>query len=87
MELDETGNLHVVHLGRRQVLVVSPEGKVIRREPDGNLTTSNVAFAEPKMDKLFVTGGNPGALSRLDLGVRGLTLLPAPGQVDGPSPR
>ena len=86
MELDETGNLHVAHLGMRQVQVVSPEGKVIRRDLDGNLTTSNVAFADPKMDKLLVTGGNPGALFRLDLGVRGLTILPALGQVDGASP-
>jgi hypothetical protein len=42
------------------------------------LTTSNVAFAGPAMDRLYVTGGEPGALFRLDLpGVRGLTILPA----------
>jgi gluconolactonase len=75
--LDAEGNLYVAHYGMRQVQVISPEGKVIRRYPGGNLTTSNVAFAGTRMDQLFVTGGEPGALFRLDLpGVRGLTILP-----------
>jgi gluconolactonase len=76
--LDAAGNLYVAHYGMRQVQVVSPEGKLIRRYPGGNLTTSNVAFAGPAMDKLYLTGGDPGALFRLDLqGVKGLTILPA----------
>jgi gluconolactonase len=75
--LDAGGNLYVAHYGMRQVQVVSPEGKLIRRYPGGNLTTSNVAFAGPAMDRLYVTGGEPGALFRLDLpGVKGLTILP-----------
>jgi gluconolactonase len=75
--LDAEGNLYVAHYGMRQVQVVSPEGQVIRRYPGGNLTTSNVAFAGPRMDQLYVTGGEPGALFRLDLaGVKGLTILP-----------
>ena len=68
----------------RQVQVLDPHGKLIRRLPGGNLTTSNVAFAGPRMDQLFVTGAlgksdsSQGALFRLDLaGVRGLTILPA----------
>ncbi len=77
MALDADGNLYVAHYGMRQVQVVSPEGTVIRRYPGGNLTTSNVAFAGPDMSQLYVTGGQPGALFRLDLkGVRGLTILP-----------
>ncbi|HEV3121249.1 MAG TPA: SMP-30/gluconolactonase/LRE family protein, partial [Isosphaeraceae bacterium] len=75
--LDADGNLFVAHYGMRQVEVVSPSGEVIRRYPGGNLTTSNVAFAGPKMDQLYMTGGDPGALFRLDLGVKGLTILPA----------
>ncbi len=75
--LDAAGNLFVAHYGMRQVQVVSPLGKLIRRYPGGNLTTSNVAFAGPKMDRLYMTGGTPGALFRLDLpGVTGLTILP-----------
>jgi gluconolactonase len=75
--LDADGNLFVAHYGMRQVQVVSPEGKLIRRYPGGNLTTSNVAFAGPAMDRLYLTGGDPGALFRLDLpGVKGLTILP-----------
>ncbi len=75
--LDSEGNLYVAHYGMRQVQVISPEGKIVRRYPGGNLTTSNVAFAGPKMDQLYLTGGEPGALFRLDLpGVKGLTILP-----------
>lgn len=74
--LDVDGNLYVAHYGMRQVQVISPEGKVIRRYPGGNLTTSNVAFAGPGMDQLYMTGGEPGALFRLDLGVKGLVILP-----------
>lgn len=74
--LDAAGNLYVAHYGMRQVQVVSPEGKVIRRYPGGNLTTSNVCFAGPKLDQVYVTGGNPGCLFRLDLGVPGLEIRP-----------
>ena len=77
MALDADGNLFVAHYGMRQVEVVSPEGEVIRRYPGGNLTTSNVAFAGDDLDELYVTGGSPGALYRLDLKVKGLRILPA----------
>jgi len=75
--LDDAGNLYVAHYGMRQVQVISPDGKLIRRYPAGNLTTSNVAFAGEKMDQLYMTGGDPGGLFRLDLpGVKGLVILP-----------
>jgi gluconolactonase len=75
--LDAEGNLFVAHFGMRQVQVVSPSGKLLRSYPGGNLTTSNVAFAGPDMDQLYITGGDPGGLFRLDLpGVKGLTILP-----------
>ncbi len=83
MCLDEDGNLYVAHYGMRQVQVLDPQGKIIRRYPAGNLMTSNVAFGGPNMDQLFITGGlesegsGPGVLFRLDLkGVRGLNILP-----------
>jgi gluconolactonase len=75
--LDAEGNLFIAHYGMRQVQVVSPQGKLIRRYPGGNLTTSNVAFAGTAMDRLYMTGGDPGALFRLDLpGAKGLVILP-----------
>jgi gluconolactonase len=56
---------------------IDPDGKLIRRYPAGNLTTSNVAFSGDKMDRLYVTGGDPGGLYRLDLpGAKGLVILP-----------
>jgi gluconolactonase len=81
--LDQEGNLYVAHYGMRQVQVLSPEGKLLRRYPGGNLTTSNVAFGGPGMDQLYITGAlgeektTKGALFRLDLkGVKGLKVLP-----------
>jgi gluconolactonase len=76
MALDAAGNLYVAHYGMRQVQVIDPQGRIVRRYPGGNLETSNVAFAGPNLDRLYVTGGQPGALYRLDLGVRGLAILP-----------
>ncbi len=81
MCLDAAGNLYVAHYGMQQVQVLSPEGKLLRRYPGGNVTTSNVAFGGPRRDQLFVTGGlgaeaGGGGLFRLDLGVPGLNVLP-----------
>jgi gluconolactonase len=83
MCLDQDGNLYVAHYGMHQVQVLSPEGKLLRRYPGGNLTTSNVAFGGAKMDQLYITGAlgeektTRGGLFRLDLkGVKGLQILP-----------
>ena len=83
MTLDEAGNLYVAHYGMKQVQVISPEGKVIRRYAGGTLTTSNVAFGGKNMSDLYVTGalgkeqGTKGGLYKLELeGVKGLTILP-----------
>jgi gluconolactonase len=79
---DADGNLYVAHYGMKQVQVIDKSGKVIRRYPGGNLTTSNVAFGGPNRDELFVTGGlvgeggSAGGVFRLDLGVKGLRILP-----------
>lgn len=82
MALDEAGNLYVAHYGMRTVQVLSPDGTLLRSYPGGNLTTSNVAFAGPNLDQLYITGAladektSKGAVWRLDLkGVRGLKLL------------
>lgn len=80
--LDAAGNLYVAHYGMKQVQVLNPEGKLIRQFDGGNVTTSNVAFSGPNMDQLFITGGigpeaGEGGLFRIDLGVKGLVILPA----------
>ena len=83
MCLDAAGNLYVAHFGMQRVQVLSPAGKLLASLPAGNLTTSNVAFGGPDADQLFVTGalpeseGSKGAVFRLDLGVKGLPVLPA----------
>jgi gluconolactonase len=78
--LDAAGNLFVAHYGMKQVQVLDSTGKVIARYDGGNLTTSNVAFGGPAMDQLFITGAlqsGPGGLFRIDLGVKGLVILPS----------
>jgi gluconolactonase len=75
--LDAAGNLYVAHYGMRQIQVIDPQGRIIRRYPGGNLTTSNVCFAGPNMTRLFATGGEPGGVFKLDLqGTKGLVILP-----------
>jgi len=81
--LDADGNLYVAHYGMKQVQVLDKKGKLIRRYPGGNLTTSNVAFGGPKMDTLFITGGikgendSEGGFFKIELpGVKGLVILP-----------
>jgi gluconolactonase len=81
MCLDAAGNLYVAHYGMKQVQVLDRSGKLIRQYDGGNVTTSNVAFGGPKMDQLFITGGigpeaGEGGLFRIDLGVKGLVILP-----------
>jgi gluconolactonase len=81
MCLDAAGNLYVAHYGMKQVQVLDPGGKLIRQYDGGNVTTSNVAFGGPNMNQLFITGGigpeaGEGGLFRIDLGVKGLVILP-----------
>lgn len=81
MCLDAAGNLYVAHYGMKQVQVLDPSGKLVARYDGGNVTTSNVAFGGPKHDQLFITGGlgaeaGKGGLFRIDLGVKGLVILP-----------
>jgi gluconolactonase len=82
MCLDAAGNLYVAHYGMRQVQVLDQAGKLIRQYDGGNTTTSNVAFGGPQHNQLFITGGigpeaGEGGLFRIDLGTKGLVILPA----------
>jgi gluconolactonase len=63
MCLDAEGNLYVANYGMKQVQVLNPQGKLIRRYKGGNLSTTNVAFDGPNMDQLFVTGALGGEQS------------------------
>lgn len=82
MCLDADGNLYVAHYGMKQVQVLNSKGKLLGSYDGGNVTTSNVAFGGPKLDQLFITGGlgkeaGEGGLFRIDLGVKGLRILPS----------
>jgi gluconolactonase len=82
MALDESGNLYVAHYGMGQVQVFDPQGKFRASLSTGAVFTSNVAFAGPQVNQLFVTGSigpteqTTGLLVRLDLPwVKGLRIL------------
>jgi gluconolactonase len=82
MCLDAEGNLYVARFGTGRVEVFDPAGKHLRALDAGNITCSNVAFGGANHDQLFVTGGlgpigeAEGALYRLDIGIKGLKILP-----------
>ena len=78
LAVDEKGNVYVAHLGTSHVLVLSPQGKLVRTLPGGNYDVSNLVFGGKDLDQLFITGSagyrsnTEGRVFRLDLkGVRG----------------
>jgi len=73
---DASGNLYVAYPRIKDVLVLNSEGQAVRRYPMGN-PTSGLSFGGPYLDQLYVTVCEPGALMRLNLGVRGLDVRPA----------
>ncbi|MBI3910956.1 MAG: SMP-30/gluconolactonase/LRE family protein [Armatimonadetes bacterium] len=76
MAFDAEGRLWIAHYGMKAVHVVDPSGQLLATYDGGNRLTSNLCFAGPRFDQVYVTGGEPGALFRLDVGVPGLRLLP-----------
>ena len=73
------GNLYVAHFGMQQVQVLNSDGQLVGHYQGGNLRTSNVAFGESRMNRLFVADSlktGAGGLFRLDLNVNGLVILP-----------
>lgn len=78
MALDTEGRLWITHYGMKSVHVVDPAGKLLATYDGGNRLTSNICFAGPRFDQIYVTGGEPGALFRLDVGVPGIRLLSRP---------
>jgi gluconolactonase len=76
MTLDAAGRLFVAHNGCGRIEVLSSHGRLLRRYAAGNRLASNVAFGGPGLGHLYVTGSpgrksGPGALYRLELGIRG----------------
>lgn len=83
MALDEDGNLYVAHYGMGAVQVLDPQGRLLASLRGAGVFTSNVAFAGPEQNQLYVTGSigpteqTEGLLLRFDLaGVRGVALWP-----------
>ena len=85
MTLDEVGRLFVAHNGCGRIEVLSAEGLLLRRYSAGNRLASNVAFGGPGLRHLYITGSpgdksGPGALYRLELGIKGRSSRALPEQ-------
>ena len=72
---DAKGRLWVAHYGMKAIHVLGRNGNVRRTYNGGNVTTSNLCFAGPEGETVYATGGDPGGLFRLDVGVPGRPLL------------
>lgn len=75
MALDRDGRIWIAHYGMQAIHVVSPRGRLLATYDGGNRTTSNVCFAGPRFTTLYATGGEPGGLFRLEVGIPGVRLL------------
>lgn len=74
---DADGRLWVAHYGMKSIYVLDLDGTRLCTYDGGNVLTSNLCFAGPNFDTVYATGGDPGALMRLEVKVPGLRLLPA----------
>lgn len=73
--LDAAGRLWVAHFGMKAVHVLDKKGRLLQSYDGGNRLTSNVCFGGPKFDQLYVTGGEPGGVFRLDVKTKGRRLI------------
>lgn len=71
LAFDAAGNLWTTEFLGKEVIVLSPGGKVIARHPVPAQALSNLCFGGPRADTLFVTAGKPDGVFRLPAGVRG----------------
>ena len=82
MALDEDGNLYVAHVGTGNVYVYDPQGHELEALPTGGAKATNVCFAGPGYDELYVTVDDTWSIIRFDLGVRGRRLSFCPSLTD-----
>ncbi len=83
MAVDVKGNLWITHFGAHTVLVVSPDGKIIRTirvphaENNGHGPT-NIEFAGRDLKTVYITDPGSSALFRMTSDVPGLRLFCSP---------
>lgn len=61
---DGDGNLLVAHFGTGKILVLNPEGKLVRSLPAGQLWVSNLTFGGPDGNTLYMTGCPKGQIMK-----------------------
>lgn len=75
LALDVLGNVYVPDAANKQVMVLSRQGRLIRRYAT-KVQPTDLCFGGPNLDQLFVTVKKPGALFRMHIGVRGVDIRP-----------
>ena len=74
---DADGRLWVAHYGMKSIHVLDRGGTLLCTYDGGNVLTSNLCFGGPNLDRVYATGGEPGAVMCLDVKTPGLRLLPS----------
>jgi|GEM_PF-6671172 len=75
LALDVLGNVYVTDSANHQVVVLSRQGRLVRRYAT-KVEPTDLCFGGPNLDQLFVTVKEPGALFRMNMGVKGLDIRP-----------
>jgi gluconolactonase len=74
MKFGKDGHLYVAVYGQRNVTVLGPNGKVVRRIPTEGVYPSNLAFGPDGGNSIYVTEDEFGVLETLYVGTDGLPL-------------
>jgi gluconolactonase len=74
LAVDSEGNVCVATLISGGITVVSPQGKVVRQIPTGDMFTTNICFGGPDLRTAYLTLSGAGELVAIDWPVPGLKL-------------
>ncbi|MBN1543623.1 SMP-30/gluconolactonase/LRE family protein [candidate division KSB1 bacterium] len=78
INFDVNGNLYVAHFGGGAVIVIAPDGTILRRIPTPGKKPSNVEFGGRERKTLFLTEDETNAVYSLAVHAAGLPLFFAP---------
>jgi len=74
MKFGADGNLYVAVFGQAHVAVLDPRGKVVRRIRTQGSMPTNLTFAAPGEQRIFVTEAETGTVQIFDVGTDGCPL-------------
>ena len=80
MAFDTEGKLYVAHFGGSAVIVISPDGKIVRRISLPGKQVTNVEFAGMDLKTLYITECETNAVYSIPVSAPGLPLFHWPGR-------